>query len=127
MSTLLLLLCGLLKPRAGRLLIDQRPIDGSVRSYRSRFAGVFGDCHLFMDVLNKTGSHPSDGEVGALLKRVKLDSRVDVVDGSSQRCRCRQDSASDSPWCNVMLKTEKSTFSMNGLLIRIHSFGSIST
>jgi cyclic peptide transporter len=80
-STLLLLLCGLLSPQEGRLLIDQLPIDGSARSYRSRFAGVFGDCHLFTDVLNLTGSRVSDREVQDLLRQVRLDSRMSVADG----------------------------------------------
>jgi cyclic peptide transporter len=80
-STLLLLLCGLLSPKAGRLLMDRRPIDGAARSYRSRFAGVFGDCHLFADVLNLSGSHVSDRQVEDLLKQVRLDSRMSVTDG----------------------------------------------
>jgi cyclic peptide transporter len=80
-STLLLLLCGLLTPRAGRLLIDRHPIDGTARCYRSRFAGVFGDCHLFADVLDLTGGHVSDRDVECLLRRVGLDSRVSVAEG----------------------------------------------
>jgi putative ATP-binding cassette transporter len=79
-STLLLMLCGLLAPNSGGILIDGCLENAS--SYRTRFAGVFGDCHLFLDVLGPAGECLSDEEIQALLRQMYLDSRVQVQGGT---------------------------------------------
>lgn len=80
-STLLLLLCGLITPQSGRVLIDGRPVEQELDSYRNRFAGVFGDFHLFSHVLDSEGQPADDDKINALLKRLKLESKVQAAEG----------------------------------------------
>jgi putative ATP-binding cassette transporter len=80
-STILRLLCGLVRPSAGRLLIDGQPVHDELAGYRSRFAGVFGDFFLFSHVLDAKGGLLGDAEAMALLRRLALDSQTSVRQG----------------------------------------------
>lgn len=80
-STLLLLLSGLLTPESGVLSIDNRTVVQELESYRSLFCGVFGDFHLFSDVLRAPDVDVSDARLEALIDRFELSERVSVRDG----------------------------------------------
>ena len=84
-STLLLLLCGLLAPQTGRITIDGRSIWDEIASYRSRFAGVFGDAFLFSDVLDSEGNPLPDSEIRELLEGVDLGTQLQVEGGRLSR------------------------------------------
>jgi putative ATP-binding cassette transporter len=75
-STLLLLLCGLLRPSAGRLLIDGHAVSDDMIRYRARFAGVFGDCFLFPHVLDGTGQCLPDSRIKEHLQWLGLGNKV---------------------------------------------------
>jgi cyclic peptide transporter len=84
-STLLLLLCGLLRPSAGRVCIDGRSVQDELALYRARFGGVFGDFFLFAHVLDAEGGLLPDDEVNELLKRLALSSHTSVRQGELSR------------------------------------------
>ncbi|MBB5360913.1 putative ATP-binding cassette transporter [Rhodanobacter sp. ANJX3] len=80
-STLLLLLCGLLTPTAGQILIDGVPVRNNIAAYRRLFAGVFGDFHLFADVVNDQGHSVDDDTVAAWLHALMLGDKVSSSQG----------------------------------------------
>jgi putative ATP-binding cassette transporter len=84
-STLLLLLCSLLAPTGGQVFIDGRPVQDELISYRSRFAGVFGDFFLFSHVIDAAGNLTPDHQVEALLKQLHLSTQVEVKQGKLSR------------------------------------------
>lgn len=84
-STLLLLLCGLLRPSAGRVCIDGRSVQDELALYRARFGGVFGDFSLFAHVLDAEGGLLPDAEVNELLERLALSSHTSVRQGELSR------------------------------------------
>lgn len=84
-STLLLLLCRLLQPSSGQLLIDGRPVDCNLRAYQNLFSGVFNDFFLFSHVLNVHGAPLSDERTTAYLHKLKLETQVHVTNGVLSR------------------------------------------
>jgi putative ATP-binding cassette transporter len=84
-STLLLLLCGLLRPSAGKVSIDGRPVQGELGAYRARFGGVFGDFFLFSHVLDAQGELLPDARVNALLEELALTGHTSVRKGELSR------------------------------------------
>jgi putative ATP-binding cassette transporter len=84
-STLLLLLCGLLRPSAGRVCIDGRSAQDELAPYRARFGGVFGDFFLFEHVLDADGGLLPDDKVNELLERLALSAHTSVRQGELSR------------------------------------------
>lgn len=84
-STLLLLLCGLLRPSAGRVCIDGRSVQDELAPYRARFGGVFGDFFLFSHVLDAQGRLFPDDKVNELLEELALSGHTSVRQGELSR------------------------------------------
>lgn len=84
-STLLMILCGILTPRSGEILMDDQNILSDRRAYQDRFSGVFGDFYLFSHVLDRAGNIASDEMVMAWLEQLQLDQQVEVKDGVLSR------------------------------------------
>lgn len=94
-TTLALLLLGLYVPEAGTILVDGRPIDDDNRAlYRELFSVVFGEYHVFEELLGL--EDPELRERAAYyLRRLQLDHRIRIegealrVDGLSMGQRKR--------------------------------------
>jgi cyclic peptide transporter len=81
-STLLLLLTGLLKPHAGRLLASGRPVQPcESRNWRSLFTAVFFDFTLFHHPIEPNGKPANAADVTQWLHRVQLQAKVELRDG----------------------------------------------
>ncbi|MGE0445306.1 MAG: cyclic peptide export ABC transporter [Vicinamibacterales bacterium] len=78
-STLLKLLTGLYVPDSGTLRIGDRPLTRATAAwYRSHFAAVFSDYHLFDRLYGFPDSPPRLAE---LLRTLQIDQKTGVVDG----------------------------------------------
>lgn len=84
-STLLLLLCSLLTPVSGRVLMDDEPVNPHLSAYRKYFGGVFGDSFLFPHVLGPNGKAMDDALVDELLVMLELDASVRVHESKLSR------------------------------------------
>lgn len=84
-STLLLLLCRLLQPSSGQLLIDGCPVDRNLRAYQDLFSGVFSDSFLFSHVLKANGAPLSDEKITAYLRQFRLETQVHATNGELSR------------------------------------------
>lgn len=79
-TTLIRLVLGLLKPKAGQLLVDGRPLqDSDIRAYRHGFSAVLADFHLFED-LEELGRSQQE-EVHEWLELLGLDEKVQFTEG----------------------------------------------
>jgi putative ATP-binding cassette transporter len=79
-STLLRLLTWLYEPRSGRVVRDDRPVDRSnVVDYRSLFATVFADFHLFDRLYGMPGVDPV--RATALLETMGIGGKTEYRDG----------------------------------------------
>jgi putative ATP-binding cassette transporter len=79
-STLLRLATRLYEPQAGSILWDGQLVTATrTADYRRLFATVFSDFHLFDRLYGNESVDPA--KVRGVLKRVKLDDRVDYADG----------------------------------------------
>jgi putative ATP-binding cassette transporter len=76
-STLLKVIAGLYTPQTGEILLDGASVDDRER-YRALFASVFTDFHLFPELY---GVEAGAAEVGDVLRRLEIDSKVHVVNG----------------------------------------------
>lgn len=80
-STFVGLLCGLLRPSAGEILLDKTPVcDENLRDYQANISAVFSDFYLFSQVINDRAKSPSEREVDELLKILAIDEKVSVID-----------------------------------------------
>jgi len=78
-STFLKLLTGLYKPDGGVIRLDGMALDRrSYARYRSLFAAVFGDFHLFQRLYG-LGS-PEDAVLNDLLRLMEIDKKVSIED-----------------------------------------------
>jgi cyclic peptide transporter len=82
-STLLKLLLGLRRPSAGRIMVDDMPLEwgSQQQAYQSLFSIVLSDFHLFPQVLGSDGGIANDQELRELLQMFNLQSVVDIKDG----------------------------------------------
>jgi cyclic peptide transporter len=81
-STLGLLLCGILMPQAGQIIVDGKQLDTeSLDHYRQLFTAIFSDYRLFEHVIDRTGSAPPQSAMDALLFKLGLQGKVGFVDG----------------------------------------------
>jgi putative ATP-binding cassette transporter len=81
-STLAKLLTGLYPPTSGQLVLDHEPITEATRAaYRELFSAVFSDGWVF-DRLLGSARGGSAADVGNLLRRLRLEGRVEVRDGA---------------------------------------------
>jgi len=80
-STFVKLLCGLYKPRSGKILLDgRRMTDGEMESYRQYFSVVFSDFFLF-DSLLGVWSASQESRVHQYLSLLQLDKKVSIREG----------------------------------------------
>jgi putative ATP-binding cassette transporter len=77
-STILKMIAGLFPITAGTILVDGEPVTDMAR-YRSMFAGVFTDYHLFRKLYGVTAS---DEEAKAVLSKLEVQAKVDVRHGT---------------------------------------------
>ncbi|NJO12643.1 MAG: cyclic peptide export ABC transporter [Gammaproteobacteria bacterium] len=82
-STLLKLLLGLRRPSAGRIMIDDMPLEwgSQQQAYQSLFSIVLSEFHLFPQVLGSDGRIANDHELRELLRMFNLQSVVEIKDG----------------------------------------------
>jgi putative ATP-binding cassette transporter len=81
-TTLAKLMTGLYAPQAGEVRFNGRAITEMNREwYSQHFSAIFSDFYLF-DKLIGPGDDARDGEVGELLRRFKLESKVRIQRGS---------------------------------------------
>jgi putative ATP-binding cassette transporter len=74
-TTLLKLLTALYYPTTGRLLMDDRPIEGAAQqAYREMFSAIFADFHLFPKLYGL--SDAPEATVRQLLTRLQLDQKT---------------------------------------------------
>lgn len=77
-TTLSLLLLGLYTPEAGQILVDGRPVDDDNRAlYRELFSVVFGEYHVFEQLLGLEDAEQRD-RAQQYLERLKLDHRIRI-------------------------------------------------
>jgi putative ATP-binding cassette transporter len=77
-STLVKLLTGLYTPQAGRILLNEMPVDDSNRGlYREHFSVVFADFYLFKRLFGVQASRRGD-EISAYLESLGMDRKVKV-------------------------------------------------
>ncbi len=81
-STLAKTITGLYSPEGGAITVDGRVIDDETRaSYRQLFSVVFADFHLF-DTIQGTDSATLDSRAAEYLRKLQLDHKVTVSQGS---------------------------------------------
>ncbi|MCX7365337.1 MAG: cyclic peptide export ABC transporter [Alphaproteobacteria bacterium] len=79
-STALKLLCGLYRPTAGCIVVDEVAVDeASLQQYRELFSAIFTDFHLFDRLHGLEAVDPA--AVRTLIDRMELTGKVDFVDG----------------------------------------------
>jgi putative ATP-binding cassette transporter len=79
-TTMLKLIAGLYEPKTGTITVDDVPVTRPLQPrFRSLFAGVFGDFHLF-DRLYGVGT-VDEATANDLLARMGISHKVKVVDG----------------------------------------------
>ncbi|MDB5765938.1 MAG: ABC-type siderophore export system, fused ATPase and permease component [Collimonas fungivorans] len=87
-TTLAKVLTGLYEPEDGVIEVDGKPIGSAERAaYRERFTAVFNDFHLFDALLgiidpNDSSRAQADARANALVAKLALDHKVQVVDGA---------------------------------------------
>jgi ABC-type transport system involved in cytochrome bd biosynthesis fused ATPase/permease subunit len=87
-TTLAKVLTGLYEPESGVIEVDGKPVEANGRAaYRERFTAVFNDFHLFDALLgivdpNDAARAAADARANALVARLMLDHKVEVVDGA---------------------------------------------
>jgi putative ATP-binding cassette transporter len=87
-TTLAKVLTGLYEPEGGVIEVDGAPVGASERAaYRERFTAVFNDFHLFDALLgivdpNDASRADADARANALVAKLALDHKVQVVDGA---------------------------------------------
>lgn len=80
-TTLAKLLTGLYEPSAGRVQLNDRPLEpGRLEGYRQLFSAVFADFHLFQTLLGLEGE-ALDARAQALLELLALGHKVTVTNG----------------------------------------------
>lgn len=80
-STLSKLLTSHYLAHQGDIFLDQQRMDARyIQTYRNQVSAVFTDFHLFAKVLG-CAEHWSDLDINRLLKQLKLDHKVTVVNG----------------------------------------------
>ncbi len=78
-TVLMRLLAGLYRPTGGTIFFNGTPVPESDRqAYRERFSTVFGDFHLFKELLGHR--HPPEAHIAALLEKFDLKGKTTVVD-----------------------------------------------
>lgn len=76
-STLARLLTGLYQPRSGEILVDGTPVDeAGWQAFRSRFAAVFTDFHLFDQVIGPDGEAPDTALAEAWIARLGMGEKL---------------------------------------------------
>jgi len=84
-STLLHLLCGIIQPKSGSILIDGVDVWDDIDSYRELFSGVFYDFFLFRDILDESGHILQGRDFDVLFETLKLnDAHASSVDSVSR-------------------------------------------
>lgn len=82
-STLALLLCGLLMPHSGQILLDGQAITRErLPQYRALFSAVFSDVHLFDQLLGPRGDSAAPERVQEWLEALRLQDKVDCSGGT---------------------------------------------
>ncbi|MEO6919214.1 MAG: cyclic peptide export ABC transporter [Collimonas sp.] len=87
-TTLAKVLTGLYEPEEGVIEVDGKAITSAGRAaYRERFTAVFNDFHLFDALLgiidpNDASRAQADARANALVAKLALDHKVQVVDGA---------------------------------------------
>ncbi|AMO95611.1 cyclic peptide transporter family protein [Collimonas fungivorans] len=87
-TTLAKVLTGLYEPEDGVIEVDGKPVGSAERAaYRERFTAVFNDFHLFDALLgiidpNDSSRAQADARANALVAKLALDHKVQVVDGA---------------------------------------------
>jgi putative ATP-binding cassette transporter len=77
-TVLMRLLTGLYRPTEGTILYNGTPVSEDARqAYREQFSAVFGDFHLFKDLLGHLDPSPAD--IAALLEKYDLKGKTAVV------------------------------------------------
>lgn len=76
-SSLARVLCGVAQPTGGHIYLDAKRLDTSDwPAYRQMFSAVFGDFHLFRQLLDGQGATPDPARVGHWLTRLELVAKV---------------------------------------------------
>ena len=90
-TTLMRLLCGLYRPQAGGIWLDDSEFDAArAPELRAMFASVFSDFHLFSRLLGADGRATDDARGTALLQRLQLDHKVSLRQGVLSETRLSQ-------------------------------------
>ncbi|CAD7288135.1 ABC transporter ATP-binding/permease protein YojI [Campylobacter majalis] len=81
-STFCNLLCGLLQPSSGKIMLDDTEISHkNLRDYQSKISAIFSEFYLFSQVIDNQGKSLSEDEVKDLLVLLDIDEKVSVIDG----------------------------------------------
>ncbi|MDE2464711.1 MAG: cyclic peptide export ABC transporter [Alphaproteobacteria bacterium] len=80
-TVLMRVLTGLYRPTGGTILYNGTPVSENDRqAYREQFSTVFGDFHLFKELLGHRD--PQEANVAALLEKYDLKGKTAVTDGA---------------------------------------------
>ncbi|MGG7074406.1 multidrug ABC transporter permease/ATP-binding protein [Campylobacter sp. 9BO] len=79
-STFVNVLCGLLRPNSGEILIDSNPVtEENLREYQTNISAIFSDFYLFSQVIDENANEASKDQVDELLSLLEIDDKVKVV------------------------------------------------
>ncbi|MBE2984587.1 multidrug ABC transporter permease/ATP-binding protein [Campylobacter sp. RM9344] len=80
-STFSNILCGLLAPTHGEILLDEVGInDQNLRSYQSNVSAILSNFYLFSQTLSNTDEFADKKEMDELLRMLCIDKKVKVID-----------------------------------------------
>ena len=80
-STFSNILCGLLRPSSGEILVDGVSLnDENLRSYQSNVSAIFSDFYLFSQTLGEGSEFASEKDANDLLKLLEIDKKVQIIE-----------------------------------------------
>ncbi|MCR4942245.1 MAG: multidrug ABC transporter permease/ATP-binding protein [Campylobacter sp.] len=80
-STFVAILCGLLRPSQGEILLDDVAInDENLRQYQSNISSIFSDFYLFSQVIDEVAKPANKDDINELLSLLEIDKKVSVID-----------------------------------------------
>ncbi|WP_169752609.1 cyclic peptide export ABC transporter [Campylobacter mucosalis] len=80
-STLVNLICGLLMPSSGKILIDSVALnEQNLKSYQQNISAIFSDFYLFSQAITQGGLNADNDVINDLLKLLQMDKKVSIID-----------------------------------------------